>query len=141
MVSSAGVLGVLRSGWSWKAERIGILRASIQAPNMLFRCSGCLSFGRFANALDRFHAWQSALLFTAIMIFHLLFSWSRFLSWMFFIGDLVLMVWLALKAYQDADTLDRYSPSCLYVLHSWLTGHRFEVPFFGRIASRILDDE
>ncbi|TDZ39217.1 UPF0132 membrane protein [Colletotrichum spinosum] len=73
----------------------------------------------------RFHAWQSALLFTAVMIFHLLFlSWSRFLSWLFFIGDLLAMVWLALKAYQDADTLDR-----------------FEVPIFGLVASRFLDDE
>ncbi|UKZ61728.1 uncharacterized protein TrAtP1_002985 [Trichoderma atroviride] len=72
----------------------------------------------------RFHAWQSALLFTAIMVFHLLFSWSSFLSWIFFIGDLVLMGFLALKAYQDAEILER-----------------FEVPFFGSIASRCLDDE
>jgi len=41
-----------------------------------------------------------------------------------FLGDLGLIAWLAFRAYQDADTLDRY-----------------EVPFFGRIASRILDDE
>ncbi|EHK44834.1 hypothetical protein TRIATDRAFT_170080, partial [Trichoderma atroviride IMI 206040] len=72
----------------------------------------------------RFHAWQSALLFTAIMVFHLLFSWSSFLSWIFFIGDLVLMGFLAFKAYQDAEILER-----------------FEVPFFGSIASRCLDDE
>ncbi|GKT83961.1 UPF0132 domain protein [Colletotrichum tofieldiae] len=73
----------------------------------------------------RFHAWQSALLFTAVMVFHLVFlSWSKFLSWFFFIGDLFVMVWLALRAYQDADTLDRY-----------------EVPIIGSVASRILDDE
>ncbi|KAF0318003.1 UPF0132 membrane protein [Colletotrichum sp. SAR11_59] len=73
----------------------------------------------------RFHAWQSALLFTAVMIFHLVFlSWSAFLSWLFFIGDVFMMIWLALKAYQDADTLDR-----------------FEVPIIGALASRILDDE
>ncbi|PTB65647.1 hypothetical protein BBK36DRAFT_1169356 [Trichoderma citrinoviride] len=72
----------------------------------------------------RFHAWQSALLFTAIMVFHVLFSWSSFLSWIFFLGDLVLIGFLSLKAYQDAEILDRY-----------------EVPFFGRIASRFLDDE
>ncbi|KAJ0166911.1 hypothetical protein CTA2_5330 [Colletotrichum tanaceti] len=75
--------------------------------------------------LRRFHAWQSSLLFTAIMIFHLVFlSWSKFLSWFFFIGDLFAIIWLALKAYQDADTLDR-----------------FEVPVIGSLASRILDDE
>ncbi|KAK5996613.1 hypothetical protein PT974_01950 [Cladobotryum mycophilum] len=72
----------------------------------------------------RFHAWQSALLFTAIMVFHLLFSWSSFLSWIFFFGDIALIGFLTLKAYRDAEILDR-----------------FEVPFFGRIASRILDDE
>lgn len=72
----------------------------------------------------RFHAWQSALVFTVIFIVHLIFSWSTFLSWVFFIGDLALIAWLTLRAYRDADTLDR-----------------FEVPFFGRIASRFVDDE
>ncbi|KAH9904036.1 hypothetical protein F4778DRAFT_733672 [Xylariomycetidae sp. FL2044] len=72
----------------------------------------------------RFHAWQSSLIFTVIFIIHLLFSWSRFLSWVFILADLCLMGFLALRAYRDADTLDR-----------------FEVPFFGHIASRFLDDE
>ncbi|KAH6609852.1 hypothetical protein Trco_003198 [Trichoderma cornu-damae] len=72
----------------------------------------------------RFHAWQSALLFTVVMVFHLFFSWSPFLSWVFFIGDLILIGFLALKAYQDAEVLER-----------------FEVPFFGSIATRFLDDE
>ncbi|KAH6880165.1 hypothetical protein B0T10DRAFT_609754 [Thelonectria olida] len=72
----------------------------------------------------RFHAWQSALLFTAIMVFHLIFSWSTFLSWVFFIGDLALVAFLTLRAYRDAEILDR-----------------FEVPFFGSLASRFLDDE
>lgn len=56
----------------------------------------------------RFHAWQSSLLFTAIFVVHLLFSWSSFLSWVLFLGDIVLMVWLVMRAYRDADTLDRY---------------------------------
>ncbi|TAQ87094.1 hypothetical protein B7494_g4564 [Chlorociboria aeruginascens] len=72
----------------------------------------------------RFHAWQSALLFTAIFVLHLIFSWSTWLSWIIFIGDLGLIAYLTLRAYRDADTLDR----C-------------EVPFFGRLASSILDDE
>ncbi|KAF5674311.1 UPF0132 domain-containing protein [Fusarium heterosporum] len=72
----------------------------------------------------RFHAWQSALLFTAIMIFHLVFSWSTFLSWIFFLGDGALIAFLTLRAYKDAEILDR-----------------FEVPFFGALASRFLDDE
>ena len=55
----------------------------------------------------RFHAWQSSLLFTALFVLHLVFSWSTFLSWVFFLGDLVLIAWLVLNAYRDADTLDR----------------------------------
>ncbi|KAK8112861.1 hypothetical protein PG984_013387 [Apiospora sp. TS-2023a] len=72
----------------------------------------------------RFHAWQSSLLFTAMFILHLIFSWSTFLWWVLLLVDLGLMAFLALRAYRDADTLDRY-----------------EVPIFGQLASRILDDE
>ena len=56
----------------------------------------------------RFHAWQSSLLFTAMFVLHLLFSWSTFLGWVVFLGDLALIGWLVMKAYRDADTLDRY---------------------------------
>ncbi|KAG8168852.1 hypothetical protein KVR01_001601 [Diaporthe batatas] len=72
----------------------------------------------------RFHAWQSALLFTAVFIVHLIFSWSVFLGWLLFLCDLGLVALLTLKAYRDADMLDR-----------------FEVPFFGQIASRFVDEE
>lgn len=97
----------------------------------------------------RFHAWQSSLLFTVIFIVHLIFSWSRFLSWLFFIGDLALIAFLTLKAYRDADTLDRYvEAACGYpppkdtpTLPIADAADRFEVPIFGPLASRILDDE
>ncbi|KAL1845477.1 hypothetical protein Daus18300_014519 [Diaporthe australafricana] len=72
----------------------------------------------------RFHAWQAALLFTAAFIVHLIFSWSVFLGWLIFLCDLGLVAFLTLKAYRDADMLDR-----------------FEVPFFGNIASRFVDEE
>jgi len=72
----------------------------------------------------RFHAWQSSLLFSAMFVLHLIFSWSSFLSWVIFIADLGMIGYLTMRAYRDADTLDR----C-------------EVPFFGRLASSILDDE
>ncbi|KAB8291202.1 hypothetical protein EYC80_009889 [Monilinia laxa] len=72
----------------------------------------------------RFHAWQSALLFTAMFVVHLMFSWSLFMSWLLLLGDISLIIWLTRRAYLDANTLDR----C-------------EVPIFGRIASSILDDE
>ncbi|PFH57829.1 hypothetical protein XA68_14522 [Ophiocordyceps unilateralis] len=72
----------------------------------------------------RFHAWQSALLFTALLVLHILISWSSLLSWLLFFADVALVALLTLRAYRDAEILDR-----------------FEVPFFGTIASRILDDE
>ncbi len=49
----------------------------------------------------RFHAWQSSMLFTAIFFVHLIFSWSKVLSWMLFACDLVLIGFLALHAYRD----------------------------------------
>ncbi|KFY42395.1 hypothetical protein V494_02446 [Pseudogymnoascus sp. VKM F-4513 (FW-928)] len=72
----------------------------------------------------RFHAWQSALLFSAMFVVHLVFAWSSFLSWVLLLGDIGMIGYLTMRAYKDADTLDR----C-------------EVPFFGPLASRILDDE
>ncbi|KAM7214495.1 hypothetical protein V8F06_010129 [Rhypophila decipiens] len=72
----------------------------------------------------RFHAWQSSLLFTGMFVLHLIFSWSSFLGWVIFLTDMVLIAWLVLNAYRDADTLDRY-----------------EFPFVGQLASRFLDDE
>ncbi|KAF2678489.1 hypothetical protein K458DRAFT_395032 [Lentithecium fluviatile CBS 122367] len=72
----------------------------------------------------RFHAWQSSLLFAFIFVIHIIFSWSSVISWLLFIGDLGLIGFLTMHAYQDAATLDRY-----------------EVPFFGALANSILDDE
>ncbi|CAA9966285.1 hypothetical protein PTMSG1_09644 [Pyrenophora teres f. maculata] len=72
----------------------------------------------------RFHAWQSSLLFSVVFIVHVILSWSSWLSWGLFVGDVVGAVWLASRAWVDAATLDRY-----------------EVPFFGPLASSILDDE
>lgn len=72
----------------------------------------------------RFHAWQSSMLFTVIFVIHLILSWSSVLSWMLFVFDIGLIVFLARRAYLDVDTLEHY-----------------EVPFFGRIANRFVDDE
>lgn len=95
---------------SWGFEALAIMRRPFYERGILqgIRVSSPALYNGSLTS-SRFHAWQSALLFTAVMIFHLVFlSWSKFLSWFFFIGDLFVMVWLALKAYQDADTLDRY---------------------------------
>ena len=49
----------------------------------------------------RFHAWQSALLFTTLVILHLIFSFSSFLSYTLLVTDLGLISWLAWSAYRD----------------------------------------
>jgi uncharacterized membrane protein len=63
-----------------------------------------LARGTDANGF-RFHAWQSSLLFTAIFVLHLIFSWSSFLSWVLFIADIGLIGFLTLRAYRDGEWL------------------------------------
>jgi len=58
--------------------------------------------------LDRFHAWQSSLLFSAIFVLHLIFSWSKFLSWVIFVGDILLIGYLTMRAYRDGKSLMKY---------------------------------
>jgi uncharacterized membrane protein len=53
----------------------------------------------------RFHAWQSALLFSALFVIHILFSWSQVLSWLIFAGDLFLIGVLTMRAYRDGEYL------------------------------------
>lgn len=72
----------------------------------------------------RFHAWQSALLFTFMFIVHIIFSWTSVISWMLFVVDMVLIAYLAYGAWRNAETLNRV-----------------EVPFFGRLAGSFVDDE
>ncbi|TKX26360.1 hypothetical protein C1H76_1322 [Elsinoe australis] len=83
-----------------------------------------LGFRMDVEAALAFHAWQSALVFSAAFVIHLIFSWTTVLSWLLFVGDLALIAYLAFHAYRDAETLDR----C-------------ELPFFGRLASRFVDSE
>ncbi|KAK1059732.1 hypothetical protein LTR33_013075 [Friedmanniomyces endolithicus] len=72
----------------------------------------------------RFHAWQSALLFSALFLVHIIFSWTKIVSYMLLTLDLLLIGWLGFGAWRNSDTLDRV-----------------EVPFFGRLASGFVDDE
>ena len=72
----------------------------------------------------RFHAWQSAMLFSAMFILHIIFSWTSVVSWLLFVADLAIIGYLTLCAFRNAETLDRV-----------------EVPFFGRLASSFVDDE
>ena len=58
--------------------------------------------------LDRFHAWQSSLLFSAIFVLHFIFSWSKILSWVIFVGDIFLIGYLTMRAYRDGKSLMKY---------------------------------
>lgn len=64
------------------------------------------------------------MVFSAIFLIHIVFSWTAIISWLLFVGDIVLILYLALCAFRNAETLDRV-----------------EVPFFGRLASSFVDDE
>jgi len=76
------------------------------------------------NDYVRFHAWQASLVFTGLVILHLIFTFSAFLSWSLFVVDLGLMATGAWHCYKDADDLARW-----------------ELPFVGRIASSYVDSE
>ena len=57
------------------------------------------------NEWHRFHAWQSSLLFSAVFIVHLIFSFSSVVSWIIFVLDLAAMGFLAYMAYRDGESL------------------------------------
>ncbi|KAI8393643.1 uncharacterized protein BYT42DRAFT_487074 [Radiomyces spectabilis] len=77
------------------------------------------------NDYVRFHAWQSSLVFLALMLCHFVIMFiSSFLSWALFCFDIFLLLWLTYRAYLDGATLERY-----------------ELPYFGPIASRWVDEE
>ncbi|KAK4493756.1 hypothetical protein PRZ48_014941 [Zasmidium cellare] len=72
----------------------------------------------------RFHAWQSALVFSALFLVHVIFSWTAVMSYIILVFDLLLIAYLVLGAWRNAETLDRV-----------------ELPVFGRLASSFVDDE
>jgi hypothetical protein len=90
-------------------------------------------------------------MFTIMIVLHLILHRSSVLSWVLFLADLGLMGWLTLNAYRDADTLDRYACrlflNTAFVVHYEIskpfltTYYRYEIPYIGPIASRIVDDE
>jgi uncharacterized membrane protein len=49
----------------------------------------------------RFHAWQSSLLFAFVFVIHVIFSWSGFISWVLFVGDVCGIAYLTSRAYLD----------------------------------------
>ncbi|KAK5128452.1 hypothetical protein LTR85_003120 [Meristemomyces frigidus] len=84
----------------------------------------CLLLFEHKSDYVRFHAWQSALLFSALFMVHIIFSWTKVISYMLLTVDVVAILYLSYGAFKNAETLDRV-----------------EVPFFGRLASSFVDDE
>lgn len=75
--------------------------------------------------IHRFHAWQSALLFSVLFIVHIIFSWSRILSWIIFAGDLCLIGLLTFRAYKDGlsdQNLFHQPDECANALNSGNSG-------------------
>jgi uncharacterized membrane protein len=92
----------------------------------------------------RFHAWQSSLLFAFVFVIHVIFSWSSFISWVLFVGDVGGIAYLTWRAYLDGEFLLQGGLLwCVIKANDSVaaTLDRFEVPFFGALASSILDDE
>jgi uncharacterized membrane protein len=89
----------------------------------------------------RFHAWQSSLLFAFVFVIHVIFSWSSFISWVLFLGDVCGIAYLTWRAYLDGTYCLQRIDWVFANLNTAATLDRFEVPFFGPLASSILDDE
>lgn len=85
-----------------------------------------------------------------VQIIHLIFSWSSVISWLMFVGDLILIGFLAMHAYRDGEIprsrcyiMPRKMGKCnlLIVRMAVDSLEHYEVPFFGRLANSFVDDE
>ncbi|KAH6565154.1 hypothetical protein BASA60_010030 [Batrachochytrium salamandrivorans] len=77
------------------------------------------------NDYLRFHAWQSSLVFVCVLMVHAFFGlFSSTMAWLIFGLEITLGSWLGYQAYINADTLARY-----------------QVPYFGPMASTWVDSE
>ena len=118
--------GVTNTGNVFETS-LGIsLRLEASLAYLLLPPAGGVVLLLFEHKSDyvRYHAWQSALLFSAMFLLHVIFSWTKIVSYFLLACDLLLVGYLAYGAWRNADTLDRV-----------------EVPFFGRLASSFVDDE
>ncbi len=81
----------------------------------------------------------------ASQIIHIIFSWTAIISWMLFVVDLGLIGLLTFRAYKDGNLVTRLTllrrVAHMLTVAAADTLDRFEVPFFGKLASQILDDE
>jgi uncharacterized membrane protein len=72
--------------------------------------------------MDRFHAWQASLLFAFIFIIHIIFSWSSIISWLLLVGDLGLIGFLTMHAYQDGKSILILLSSFAHLVYSGHSG-------------------
>ncbi|RGP66248.1 upf0132 domain protein [Fusarium longipes] len=110
--------------------------AAISPDNRAFRASSTMpgafpaaEVSEFDTSLGMRLDYEACLAYVALpplgaIILLILERNSDYVSWLFFLCDVALIAVLTLRAYKDAEILDR-----------------FEVPFFGALASRFLDDE
>jgi hypothetical protein len=76
-----------------------------------------------------------------MFVIHVIFSWSSILSWLIFVGDLGLIGLLTYKAYVDGDMFHQRNRLKKMLILLAATLDRYEIPFFGPLATSILDDE
>jgi hypothetical protein len=97
------------------------------------------------NDWVRFHAFQSLLLTAVLLLLHVFFLWSSFLSWFLFLVDVALFWWLAYVFLPPLFHLTRdprADPS-----HSWRAFHdaellkRWHIPTLGDLAARWVEEE
>ncbi|KAI8912978.1 hypothetical protein DFJ77DRAFT_466190 [Powellomyces hirtus] len=117
------------------AERVNKYETSVGAridiESALCYALGCVTGILFIivetkNDYVRFHAWQSIMTFTSLLLVQFFFSLFSAMGmvWFLFLVELGLAGWLGFKAYTNSETLDRY-----------------ELPYFGRVASEWVDSE
>lgn len=81
-------------------------------------------------------------------VIHLIFSRSPVMSWIIFVLDLCAIAFLAFRAYRDGTSPFSYTPILKTIIFQFNANlgtadglDRFEVPFFGGLASSFVDSE
>ncbi|TNY19826.1 hypothetical protein DMC30DRAFT_399283, partial [Rhodotorula diobovata] len=98
-----------------------------------YEAAGAYALGPFGAAVllvfeiesdyVRFHAWQSILLNGGLVLLHLFFLllFGRWMQYLLFAGDIVILGLMSLRAYHDADVLERhYLPLIGDLANAWV---------------------
>ncbi|KAF2860266.1 hypothetical protein K470DRAFT_258025 [Piedraia hortae CBS 480.64] len=90
---------------------------------LLFPPAGAIVLLLFERKSDyvRFHAWQALLLILSLGLVHLVLAWTVIGSWILFALDMLLLAYLAFRAYRDSLVLDRVEvPVIGPVVNRWV---------------------